>query len=99
MGQLGRKNFGIVAGGWDSPNDLDSTEWIDLEEDSPTWSEGPKLPRRLAGHTLVETTQGTYALGGNRRSEVLHLDCPGNQIQSCQWQEMPEKLEVKRYHH
>ena len=54
--------------------------------------------------TLVETTQGTYALGGedeysNDRSEVLHLDCPGNQIQSCQWQEMPEKLEVGREDH
>merc|ERR1711860_72338 len=94
--QLGRKTFGVVAGG----NYLDSTEWIDLEEDSPTWTEGPKLPRGLVGHTLVESTQGTYALGGsdgrNRRSEVLHLDCPGNQIQSCQWQEMPEKLEVGR---
>merc|ERR1711860_13169 len=81
---------------------LDSTEWIDLEEDSPTWTEGPKLPRGLAGPTLVETTQGTYALGGygsGSRSEVLQLDCPGNQIQSCQWQEMPEKLEVGRYGH
>merc|ERR1712062_175415 len=79
-----------------------STEWIDLEEDSPTWTEGPKLPRGLEGLTLVDTTQGTYALGGddgNYRSEVLHLDCPGNQIQSCQWQEMPEKLEVRRYSH
>merc|ERR1712226_27921 len=76
--QLGRKNFGVVAGGYY----LDSTEWIDLEEDSPTWTEGPKLPRGLAGPTLVETTQGTYALGGygsGSRSEVLQLDCPGNQ--------------------
>merc|ERR1711860_429532 len=89
---LGRKTFGVVAGGYY----LDSTEWIDLEEDSPTWSEGPKLPRRLVGPTLIETTQGTYALGGNFRTEVLKLDCPGNQIQSCQWQEMPEKLEVGR---
>ena len=53
---------------------------------------------------MVETPQGTYALGGsdeedNRRSEVLKLDCPGNQIQSCQWQEMPEKLEVGRKDH
>merc|ERR1711860_94945 len=38
--QLGRKNFGVVAGGLDSNwNLLDSTEWIDLEEDSPTWTE------------------------------------------------------------
>merc|ERR1712004_20626 len=99
---LGRKTFGVVAGGYDHPNYLDSTEWIDLEEDSPTWTEGPKLPRGLGGHTLVETPQGTYALGGydgNPRSEVLHLDCPGNQIQSCQWQEMPEKLEFGRSKH
>ena len=52
----------------------------------------------------METTQGTYAMGGEDedykyRSEVLHLDCPGNQIQSCQWQEMPEKLEVGRMNH
>ena len=38
--QLGRKTFGIVAGGWDFPNYSDSTEWIDLEEESPTWTEG-----------------------------------------------------------
>jgi len=100
--QLGRKTFGIVAGGKDYPNYLDSTEWIDLDKDSPTWTEGPKLPRGLYGFTLVESTQGTYALGGydsNARSEVLKLDCPGNQIQSCQWQEMPEKLEVGRSYH
>merc|ERR1711860_344161 len=100
--QLGRKTYGVVAGGWYS-GELDSTEWIDLKEESPTWTEGPKLPRGLYGLTLVQTTQGTYALGGydgsNFRSEVLHLDCPGNQIQSCQWQEMSEKLEVGRYRH
>merc|ERR1712062_501066 len=99
MGQLGRKTFGIVSGGYNGDN-LDSTEWIDLEEESPTWTEGPKLPRGLSYLTLVETTQGTYALGGRdedvRRSEVLKFDCPGNQIQSCRWQEMPEKLEVRR---
>merc|ERR1711860_410480 len=38
--QLGRKNFGIVSGGLDYPNYFDSTEIIDLEEDSPTWTEG-----------------------------------------------------------
>merc|ERR1712137_1026934 len=31
--QLGRKTFGVVAGGY---GPLDSTEWIDLKEDSPT---------------------------------------------------------------
>ena len=33
------------------------------------------------------------------RNEVLQLDCPGDQIQSCQWQEMEQKLEVGRYGH
>merc|ERR1711860_390406 len=98
--QLGRKTFGIVAEGYP----LGSTEIIDLDQEIPTWTEGPKLPRGLTSPTLVESTQGTYALGGrdkdnNSRSEVLKLDCPGNQIQSCQWQEMPEKLEVGRYGH
>jgi len=100
--QLGRKTFGVVAGGYYN-RFLDSTELIDLEEESPTWTEGPKLPRGLGGLNMVKTTQGTYALGGwdggNDRSEVIHLDCPGNQIQSCQWQEMPEKLEVGRSFH
>ena len=35
--QLGKKTYGIVAGGYVH---LDSTEWIDLKEDSPTWTEG-----------------------------------------------------------
>ena len=53
----------------------------------------------------METTQGTYALGGyesydsGSRSEVYKLVCPGDQIQSCQWQEMPDKLEFGRSRH
>ena len=51
----------------------------------------------------METTQGTYALGGEdedwKHRSVLKLDCFGNQIQSCQWQEMSEKLEVGRVGH
>ena len=53
---------------------------------------------------MVETSQGTFALGGidddhNPRSEVLKLVCPGDQIQSCQWQEIEEKLKVGREDH
>ena len=52
----------------------------------------------------METSQGTYAMGGvgkdwNLRTEVLQLDCPGDQIQSCQWLEMSEKLEYARSSH
>ena len=52
---------------------------------------------------MVETRHGTFAMGGvdgdgNRRSEVLLLGCFA-QIQSCQWQEVDEKLEFGRSHH
>jgi len=99
--QYGGKIFGIVSGGYTEGNGLlDSTEIIDFEE-SPTWTEGPKLPRGLASLTLVETSQGTYAMGGKdgseSRNEVLKLECPGDQIQCCQWIEMPEKLQYYNY--
>ena len=53
----------------------------------------------------METTHDTYAIGGwawdydNFRDlsyQVLKLSCPGDQIQSCQWQEMEEKLKTPR---
>ena len=51
---------------------------------------------------MVKTSQGTYAMGGlsyDFRNEVLQLDCPGDQIQSCQWKEMNEKMENGRVGH
>ena len=41
----------------------------------------------------MQTSQGTYAIGGadedhNERTEVLQLDCPGDQISSCQWKQV-----------
>jgi len=100
--QHGTKSYGIVSGGRYSDGLLDSTEIIELDQESPTWTEGPKLPRRLKDLTLVKTSQGTYAMGGedkNDRNEVLQLDCPGDQISSCQWLEMPEKLDFARSGH
>ena len=40
--------------------------------------------------TLVQTSHGTYAMGGEdywdyARKDIFQLDCPGDQIQSCQW--------------
>merc|ERR1712062_243 len=99
----GTKSYGIVSGGVLSKK-LDSTEMINLDQESPKWTEGPKLPRELSFLTIVETSQGTYTLGGRdkyfyKRNEVLQLDCPGDQISSCQWKEMPEKLEFARDQH
>merc|ERR1711953_863516 len=80
----------------------DSTEMIDMDQESPSWTEGPKLPRKLRFLTLVETSQGTYAMGGwngrNSRTEVLQLDCPGDQISSCQWKEVGN-LQFARFNH
>ena len=40
MFKQGTKSFGIVSGGWKSGGKLDSTEMIDLDQESPTWTEG-----------------------------------------------------------
>merc|ERR1712062_600228 len=86
--QHGTKSYGIVSGGFFK----DSTEMIDLDQESPKWTEGPKLPRKLVEMTLVQTTQGTYAMGGadgfKYRNEVPQFDYPGDQISSCQWKEV-----------
>jgi len=75
---------------------------IELDQESPEWTEGPKLPRQLSRLTLVQTSRGTYAMGGfdgsNDRTEVLQLDCPGDQISSCQWKQVG-KLEFARRSH
>ena len=49
----------------------------------------------------METPQGTYAMGGEGEDEdeVLKLDCPGDQVQSCEWKEMKQKLEEPRRLH
>ena len=36
----GGKSYGIVSGGWDGYNRLDSTEMVDLDQESPSWTEG-----------------------------------------------------------
>ena len=51
----------------------------------------------------MQTSQGTYAMGGqdsgyNDRTEVLQLDCPGDQISSCQWKQVGN-LQVARDSH
>ena len=38
--QHGTKSFGIVSGGYNGEQYLDSTEMIELDQDSPTWTEG-----------------------------------------------------------
>merc|ERR1712062_375321 len=97
--QHGTKSYGIVAGGYGE----DSTEIIELDLESPTWTEGPKLPRGLYALTLVNNSQGTYAMGGMDkddypRNEVFQLYCPGDQISSCQWKEVGN-LQFARHGH
>jgi len=103
--QDGTKSYGIVSGGWNGMF-LRSTEMIDLDQESPTWTEGPKLPRKLEDLTLVQTSQGTYAMGGMerdgthliKRKEVLQLDCPGDQISSCSWKEVGNLQFARSFH-
>merc|ERR1712062_603805 len=95
----GTKFFGIVSGGYSGNAGLDSTEIIDLDQESPTWTEGPKLPRRLAYLTLMQSSKGTYAMGDSSRgsvNEVFQFDCQGDQISSCQWKQVGN-LQFARY--
>ena len=39
---LGGKTYGLVAGGADSMNELNSTEILDLEQTNPSWTDGKK---------------------------------------------------------
>ena len=57
---------------------------------------------------LVETNQGVLAVGGGGqdeggnlvyRKEILKLVCSDDQIQNCEWEEMPQKLELGRRDH
>merc|ERR1719270_663981 len=96
------KSYGVVSGGWNGGK-LDSSEIIELDQESTEWTEGPKLPRKLETLTLVETSQGTYAMGGsagwkNLRNEVFQLDCPGDQISSCQWKPVGNLEFARRSH-
>ena len=60
----------------------------------------------------METNQGVIAVGGSydrgnsyesgryeSRKEILKLVCPNDQIQNCEWEEMPQKLELGRRDH
>ena len=38
--QHGTKSYGIISGGWDRHDWLDSTEIIDFDQESPEWTEG-----------------------------------------------------------
>ena len=46
--QNGTKSFGIVAGGYNHNSGyLDSTEMIDLDQESPTWTEGMQVKSKI----------------------------------------------------
>ena len=61
------------------------------------------MPRKLAGLSLVETSEGIFAIGGNDaqmyRKEILKLDCPGDKIETCEWIEQDQELEIARSFH
>jgi len=90
--QHGTKSYGIVSGGYNlNSGVLDSTEMIDFDQESPEWTEGPRLPTGLRLFTMVQTSQGTYVMGGyhrGHRTDVLQFDCPGDQISSCHWKQV-----------
>jgi len=99
---LGGKTYGIMTGGYNGGY-LDSTEFLAFDQPNPTWTDGPKLPRKLNGLSLVETSEGIFAIGGfdgqMLRKEILKLDCPGDKIENCEWKEQEQELEIGRSVH
>ena len=54
----------------------------------------------LYGFTLVETTQGPYAMGGrevglNERSEVIQLECPGDRSKAANGKKMKRNWKLQ----
>ena len=62
------------------------------------------MPRKLNGLSLVETSEGIFAIGGmdsdqNPRKEILKLSCSGDKIETCKWIEQDQELEIARGGH
>merc|ERR1712079_529729 len=75
---------GEGEGEGEGPKDLDSTELLIDEE----WQQGPPMPKKLFGHSMISYNGDVYAIGGsspdgyeNERA-IYRLSCPN---QKCQW--------------
>ena len=44
---LGTKTYGVVSGGYGHGRYLHSTEWIDLDQESPRWTEGMQVKSKI----------------------------------------------------
>lgn len=66
--------YGIVSGGFDG-NDIDSTEFIELNEENPSWIDGKQnwtpfkktqLLQLLLNRSKITQNNGKFSSGGNQ---------------------------------
>ena len=97
-----RTNSVFVAGGYDYPNTLATTEQWNL--DTNQWISTPDLPEPLSSSAGVASKSshfvgfvaGGYATGttGGITNKVLGL-----RRNDLVWEVMPQQLKIARYHH
>jgi hypothetical protein len=91
----------IVAGGnIDVQGDISSVEILDVG--SNHWRKGPDLPYPICCSVIVEHPTGGVALIGGRGNNSKYLDTIfylPHAGEDAQWEELPQKLQVKRAHH
>ena len=81
----------MVAGGW-NPN-LDTTEFLDLSQDDPSWASGPILPSKMEELVLTNSHVGLLLIGGFDSTSIQdsnlinQLICNTEEIAECSWQE------------
>ena len=81
----------LVAGGW-NPN-LNTTEFLDLSQEDPSWVSGPILPSKMEELVLTYTNVGVLLIGGFdstliQDSDLIYrLVCNTEDISECNWQE------------
>ena len=52
--QHGTKSYGIISGGWDGSDRLDSTDIIDFDQESPSWTEGMQDKSKICSLSLTK---------------------------------------------
>ena len=82
----------VVVGGSNSYDTLDSVELLSLDNGSNKFLEGPKMPKSLSRHNMVEFKNKLYVIGGYDggyySSAIYEMYC--NTV--CSWRKMEQEL-------
>jgi len=90
----GKMEIIVITGGkGDGYETLDSTELLIDEE----WQQGPPMPKKIKGHSMISYNGDAYAIGGKSpdgyEKAIYRLSCPN---QECQWTTLQQELKTPR---